>query len=393
MQRIFNLGCKLNQYEGFCLLKKFADSGDVVIVNTCCVTKQAEHKSIKKFRYALRKYPEARIIATGCACRLSPEKFTAADQIIDNIERLDVIKGVMPQSVRIRYFLKIQDGCDQLCSFCIVPRLRNRLWSKSLSAIKREIKWAVAHGYKEVVLVGANIGLYGKECSSSLIELLKSLSRSKNLPRIRLSSLEPQFIDKQIISVLKDLPFCRHFHISIQSADDAVLLSMKRRYRVSELEKKIELVNNSFDAVAIGADVIVGFPNEEQLSFENTYHFIKKEPFSHLHIFPYSPRPGTEALKFGDPISRVEKKRRLWQLKGLIIKKNFHFRKQLSGQRFTIITEVKNKVISGLTDNYVRVIINEHYRSNMMLPVRITQVTEQQTFGEVEKNDGETLSD
>jgi threonylcarbamoyladenosine tRNA methylthiotransferase MtaB len=383
LQKIFNLGCKLNQYEGYCLLEKFANIEDLVIVNTCCVTREAEIKSLKKFRHAIKNYPTCKIIASGCACRLHPEKFAAAHEIIDNVERNILIKDILPHPDRARFFLKIEDGCNEACTYCIVAKVRDKVESKALNAIENEINWAKDLGYKEIVLVGANIGLYGIDRGSSLADLLKFLSTIPDSPRIRLSSIEPKFINREIIKLLKDLPLCRHFHIPVQSADNHILELMKRGYDVSYLENTIHLISDNFHDVAIGGDVIVGFPGEEEKNFLNTFQFIESNPFTHLHVFPYSPRPCTEAYDLGDPVPRNIKRQRLWQLKKLIARKNHQFRKSLQDKIFNIIIEQSGDEVSGLTDNYTRVVVNGDYSENSLLRVKIIKVLEDKTIGKV----------
>lgn len=387
MQKIFNIGCKLNQYEGFCLLKKYADVKDVVIVNTCCVTREAEIKSLKKFRYALKRYPKNTIIATGCACRLYPEKYAHAHEVIDNVERNALIENILPTPEKARYFLKIQDGCSGCCTYCIVSKVREKVESKAIQDIKEEINWARSLGYKEIVLVGANIGLYGNESGASLKHLLIGLRDIPDSPRIRLSSIEPQFIDVDLVACLKDIPFCRHFHIPMQSADDEILSNMKRNYDNAFLNKIVDIIYRSFDDVAIGADIIVGFPTEGEKEYSKTYAFVESNPITHLHVFTYSPRPGTEAFTLGDPVPKAEKKRRLWQLKSLIGKKNYVFRQRLKNKLFTIITEENHSEISGFTDNYVRIIVDGEWRGNELLDVKITDVAREKTFGEVVHTD------
>ncbi len=383
MQKIFNLGCKLNQYEGFCLLKKYADIKDVVIVNTCCVTKAAEAKSFKKFRSALKKYPNSEIIATGCACRVYPEKFSEADKVIDNVQRNFVIKGILPEPNKSRFFLKIQDGCNEACSYCIVSKVRDKIESKTVDEVKLEIDWAKSLGYKEIVLVGANIGLYGVDTGYDLITLLKDISTMPDLPRIRLSSIEPRFVDSELVKILKDLPLCRHFHIPIQSGDNHVLSVMQRGYDTAYLEKMFELISRNFSDVAIGADLIVGFPREGENEFQNTYAFVEDQPLTHLHIFPYSPRPGTQAYESGDPVLPKKKKRRLWELKRMIAEKNYQFRRGLNDKQFDIIIEDDKKNTYGLTDNYIRVYIDEGYSNSNFLRVEISHVAVDKTFGRV----------
>ena len=388
MPKLINLGCKLNQYEGFCLIKKFGHLDDLVVVNTCCVTKEAEQKSLKKYRQALKKYPQGRIIATGCVCRLTPEKFSKAYQVIDNVQRVELIENILPEPGKSRYFLKIEDGCNGTCTFCIVSKIRNTVRSKPLADIVEEVSWAIALGFKEIVLVGANIGLYGFDSGLCLTDLLKTLAEIKDLPRIRLSSIEPQFISDELIADLKQLPFCRHFHIPIQSGDDHVLSGMGRNYDIFRLNKIIELVSTNFTDVAIGADVIVGFPTEGDTEFANTYNFLNTNPFTHLHVFPYSPRPQTEAYSHGNPVPGNLKNGRLWQLKDLIAEKNYQFRLGLIGKNLdAIIEENRDKSSIGLTDNYLRVALDSKQKKNERMKIKITQVTKESTLGSVSSNE------
>ncbi|MEO0142431.1 MAG: radical SAM protein [candidate division WOR-3 bacterium] len=383
MPILYNLGCKLNQYEGICLLEKFSNQKNIVIVNTCCVTREAEIKSKKRLRAAIRKFPGYKIVATGCACQLKSESFSQADEIIDNIQRNEIIRGIFPNPQRARYFLKIEDGCNEPCSFCVVPKLRKRIESKPFSVIKEEIAWARYLGFNEIVLVGANIGLYGIDISSSLIELLRTLANLPDLPRIRLSSIEPRFVNAELIGCLKDLPFCRHFHIPIQSGDDRVLAIMRRGYNHRHLIEIFDLIAANFKGFALSGDVIVGFPNEDNDAFNNTLKLIKENPFTHLHIFPYSLRQVTEAYTLGDPVSILEKKKRLWLLKELIKEKNFEFRRGMLGKVYGAIVEKKNGNTIGLTDNYVRVRISETRQERELVSLRIVKVEKELTQGEV----------
>lgn len=384
MNILFNFGCKLNQYEGFCLLKKFATSDNFIVVNTCCVTKEAEIKSLRKLKQLIRRHPRSRIIVAGCACTLYPEKFSQAHKVINNNARNLLIKGIFPTPEKARYFLKIQDGCNEFCTYCVVPYVRKRLESKPLLEIIREIEWAKSLNFQEIVLVGANIGLYGVDNGSSLFDLLKMLRNIPDLPRIRLSSIEPKFINPELIYSLKDLPFCRHFHIPIQSANNKVLLLMRRNYDASHLERSIALIQENFSDVAIGADVIVGFPFENEKEFFYTYKFIQHNPFTHLHVFPYSPRTNTIAYKYGDPVSYQEKKYRLRLLREMIQEKNYRFRKGLVGKRLNIIVEKNNSNTSGLTDNYIRVKVIEKCKERRLVAIKINEVTRDATFGSID---------
>ncbi|MEO0166040.1 MAG: MiaB/RimO family radical SAM methylthiotransferase [candidate division WOR-3 bacterium] len=378
MALLYNVGCKLNQYEGYCLARCFPD--DTIIVNTCCVTHEAEVKSLKKLRRAKRSFPEKNLIITGCLVHLRPELFTGYTTI-DNEQRNSLINGVFPEVEKARYFLKIEDGCNQTCTFCVVARIRKRLWSKPIEEIRKEIEWARHLGFNEIVLVGANIGLYGLEAGGSLVDLFKELAKIPNLPRIRLSSLEPNFVNSELIAAMKDLPFCRHFHIPIQSGDDRILALMGRSYQVRHLKNIFELIVKNFTDVAIGADIIVGFPQETEEAFNNTFRLIADVPFTHLHIFTYSPRSITPAYNLGDPISPEEKKRRFWVLKELISEKNYRFRQQLLNKTLEAIIEKKGETLKGLTDNYIQVTIPDNLPQRVLKKIKICEVTRNETRG------------
>jgi len=379
LRKLVNLGCKLNQYEGYCLLEKFSEIENLVIINTCCVTKTAEAKSQKKFHRALRQFPDAEIIVSGCACSIHPDRYRQANRVIDNVARNKIIMGVKPKPLRARYFLKIQDGCNLRCSYCIVPKVRDRVESKRPGDIKEEISWARSLGYKEIVLVGANIGLYGQDLGLGLEDMLTTAGKISELPRIRLSSIEPYFINGRLIHALKKIPLCRHFHVPIQSADDSILNKMDRDYDVAYLSEAIDSLHNNFADVAIGTDIIVGFPGEGETEFLNTYRFLSEKPFTHVHVFPYSPRPGTRAYDLGDPISSSEKNNRLWELKKLFKQKNYEFRITLLNKKYGAIIEHKDGESFGLTDNYIKARIDQPCAPNELIDIIITDVGPEHT--------------
>jgi threonylcarbamoyladenosine tRNA methylthiotransferase MtaB len=214
-----------------------------------------------------------------------------------------------------------------------------------------------------------------------LHDLLRALSTVGDLPRIRLSSIEPKFLDAELIACLQDLPFCRHFHIPVQSADNMILDRMNRGYTVDYLQSTIELIHAHFDDCAIGGDIIVGFPGEGEEEFLSTYQFVEKNPFTHLHVFPYSARPGTVASTYCDGVSRHEKRQRLWRLKELIACKNYEFRKRLRGKTLHIIAELRDGLVSGLTDNYVRVHTGSNCTERDLCAITVTDVTPHKTYG------------
>ncbi|OGC43594.1 hypothetical protein A2Y85_05645 [candidate division WOR-3 bacterium RBG_13_43_14] len=376
MPKLINLGCKLNQYDGHALKSLYRGLTDIIIVNTCCVTKEAEIKSLKKFRRALRLNPYAKVIATGCASHHDPGKYNKAYKIINNMERSGLISATKPEPEKARYFLKIQDGCNGKCNYCIVPKVRDRIISKGINEVVNEIEWAHKQAYKEIVLVGANLGLYGFNQDWNLIDLFAELSHMPDIPRIRLSSIEPRFITHNLLIALSSIPFCPHFHIPIQSADDFILARMGRGYSAAEIENKIKLINDRFDRVAIGADIIVGYPGEDDSSFNNTLRFIEKNNFTHLHVFPYSPRPGTAAFDLGDPVPKYVKKNRLHILYDLIKEKQRRFGEQMIGSVVDVIVDKAGLKDSGLTDNYLRVILNHKAKIGDIYKVKIESSNE-----------------
>jgi threonylcarbamoyladenosine tRNA methylthiotransferase MtaB len=377
---LINLGCKLNQYEGYCL-QKHLDDDNTIVVNTCCVTAQATQTSRKKFRRALREHPNHKVIATGCACKLYPEEYKTAHGIISLEERDRIISDVFPLPSRSRYFLKIQDGCIESCTYCIVCVIRNHLSSKSVDRILSEVDWARSHAYREIVLVGANIGLYGIDRSESLLHLLRELQNVRDLPRIRLSSIEPRFISGELISTMQGLPLCRHFHVPIQSGDDTILGKMGRTYTRGELHGNITKLAKAFSGTAIGIDVIVGFPGEDNERFQHTKQLVDDLPITHAHIFPYSPRPHTHAYKLGDPVSAAEKKVRLHELRRLVVSKNFVFRQSLLGQMVEVIIIQSYPKCVGLSDTYIRVELDRTLPKGTIAQATITGVTLSHTRG------------
>lgn len=371
MSELINLGCKVNQYDGYALKSLYGARPDVIIVNTCCVTKEAEIKSLRKYRRALRMNPGSEIIVAGCACVHAPGRYRDAGRLISNRERLKIIHEIEPEPEKARYFLKIQDGCNGKCTYCIVPQVRDQVVSKPIMDIIGEIERAGAKGYREIVLVGANVGLYGSAGEGDLISLCNALSRVAVLPRIRLSSIEPRFINAGLLDALRTLPLCHHFHIPVQSADNHILSRMGRGYSRADLEQKIKLIKDRFHQAAIGADIIVGFPGEDDQKFQSTLEFIDENDFTHLHVFPYSPRPGTAAFGFGDPVTKSRKKQRLHILYDLIKMKQYRFRERMVGSVMETVVDRSGAVSSGLTGNYLPVQLDKKIRVGTLCKVRI----------------------
>ena len=262
MTHLVNLGCKLNQYEGHCLLEYFknknpvkdrdlkiegfSNGANVVIINTCVVTKEAERKSRKRIRQAINQRPKPLVIVSGCLAEQSTLAIDGVDLVLRGEERRFIVEGTFPNPKQTRYFLKIQDGCDSRCSYCIVPIVRGQHCSLPEEKIIQEAKHARDSGYPEIVLTGVNLGAYGKDIGTSLAELLSAMGEIGSLPRLRLSSLEPQFLSLDLIELFTRLPLCRHLHLPLQSADQKVLQIMNRIYDIEKIQIWMKVMLEKF---------------------------------------------------------------------------------------------------------------------------------------------------
>lgn len=347
------LGCKVNQYETSALeslfrakgyeIVDFSSRADVYVINTCTVTHIGDRKSRQLIRRAVRAHPGAQVVVTGCYAQTSPGEIleipgvnlvvgtSDRSQIVELVEKaaggdkpLNVVTDIMKAGVfealpaaldqnRVRGFLKIQEGCNNFCTYCIVPYSRGPLRSRNLQGVLDEAQKLLDQGYKEIVLAGIHTGAYGKDLAGevNLARLVNEISRLKGLYRLRLSSLEPQDIDFDLIDALAASPVvCRHFHLPLQSGDDQVLRRMKRRYDTGRYQALVSRIRDKMPGTAITTDVMVGFPGETEENFMNTVDFIREINFTGLHVFKYSPRRGTAAAAFKDQIAPAEKERR-----------------------------------------------------------------------------------
>ena len=289
---------------------------------------------------------------------------------------------------RTRGFLKIQDGCDNRCSYCIVPFARGNSRSAAPSDVLHEFERLVSNGCPEVVLTGVHIGTYGSDLGQgiNLTDMLKSLILSRDRTRLRLSSIEPNEITEEMITYLGH-GLCRHLHIPLQSGDDAILASMKRRYTSRFYQELIENIAKQVPGIALGADIIVGYPGEGEKEFQNTMRLVELSPLTHLHVFSYSPRPGTPAAEMKDQVPEMIKKERNASLRALGLKKKLLFRKLHLGSELKVVVEDKvdldTGLLTGLTDNYIRVKIYGAKTGDIGKKnnIRINEVKEQSNFG------------
>ncbi|MCK9419422.1 MAG: tRNA (N(6)-L-threonylcarbamoyladenosine(37)-C(2))-methylthiotransferase MtaB [Nitrospirae bacterium] len=414
------LGCKINQFETDALQQDLLSRGnsvvpfdaeaDVYIINTCSVTAKSDTQSRQLIRSAVRRAHGARVVVTGCYAEMRPEeiqKIPGVGLVIGNRDKARISDQVMtmasagsPESLpaseralnalhtRTRGFLKIQDGCDNRCSYCVVPLARGGSRSAKPGVVLREFKHLVDRGCPEVVLTGVHVGSYGSDLEEgiSLTDMLLTLVQARGRTRIRLSSIEPNEITREMINYLGQ-GLCRHLHIPLQSGDDSILASMKRNYNSRFYEDLLEQIASRVPGVALGADIIVGYPGEGEKEFQNTMSLVERSPLTHLHVFSYSPRPGTPAAEMKGQVPEPIKKERSASLRRLGMNKNLLFRKKHQGSKLNVVVEDKldrdTGLLTGLTDNYIRVMISGAKTGDIgkKINIMINEVKEQGNFG------------
>ncbi|MBO4573275.1 MAG: tRNA (N(6)-L-threonylcarbamoyladenosine(37)-C(2))-methylthiotransferase MtaB [Clostridia bacterium] len=408
---VFTLGCKVNSCESSSLMRGLSELGytvsgklcraDLYIINTCAVTKEAEKKSRQAIARAKKYSPDAKIIVTGCASQKSPESFlnkdgvylvTGAinkDKIIDILDQNGVFiddskeyyRRFYPLEVeKVRYYLKIQDGCDNFCSYCIIPYLRGRSRSRDIADVISELDGVTA---SEVVVTGINLSAYSYE-GKKLPDLISALKKYRF--RIRLGSLEDNVVSNELVSALKSLyDFAPHFHLSLQSGSDDVLKKMNRHYTTEAFADSVELIRRNFPDAAVTTDVIVGYPVETDEDFEKTYDFCKKIAFSDIHCFEYSPREGTVGYKLKQLAPDV-KKRRLDRLIGLKYElKKAYIEKYVGKSLSFIVEELKNGYSVGYSANYIRVYVSGRLPVGEKIDVLIKSSFEDGAIAEIVK--------
>jgi threonylcarbamoyladenosine tRNA methylthiotransferase MtaB len=404
---IHTLGCKVNQYDGNSLKNKLLSSGwvwavknaDLSIVNTCAVTHAAIKKARTLINRVVRENPEAKVLVTGCAARVYKEEIISNDILLVKNEKeifkvtetlfchsraggnpefkpsewIPAFTGMTKSENRCRYTIKIQDGCDQFCSYCIVPYARGGLKSRAPEEVIAEIEKAVNGGYEEVVLSGIHLGLYGKENKSEdrslpageagetleenrtqLIVLLKELEKLKGLKRIRISSIEITEVDDELIKFFAQHKImCRHLHLPLQSGCDNILKLMNRPYDTKYFENKIIQIRKAMPDIAISTDVIVGFPGEKDQDFYETKKFVKKMAFSRLHVFSFSNHEKTPAAKFAGKVSEDIIKIRSKQLRELGEELKEKFERKYIGRNLDVLVErASGQSYIGKTEYY-----------------------------------------
>ena len=387
------LGCKVNQYETNAMSEKLVEAGyeiienpndaDICIINTCSVTNMSDRKSRQMIRKVKEKNKNVILVVTGCYAQVSKEEISQmpeVDIIIGNNEKKDILRyieqfiqekylnvqvkdafepiefvdfGIITYSEKTRAAIKVQDGCDRFCSYCIIPYARGRVRSRKPESVINEIKAVAEKGIQEVVITGIHIASYGKDFKNGykLIDLLEEINKIEGIRRIRLGSIEPILITDEFISRLVKLEkICHHFHLSLQSGCDETLKRMNRRYNTSEFKEVVERIRNAYEDVILTTDIIVGFPGETQEEFKCTYEFLKGIKFYKMHVFPYSIRKGTKAAEMPKQIDGTEKERRSKILIELSNQNQLEYNKNYIGKTVEVLIEEDSK---GHTANYI----------------------------------------
>jgi len=396
------LGCKVNQYDTQAMIEALAkdrrivsnkERADIYIINTCTVTNRADQKSRQQIRNVIRKNPESFIAVTGCYAQRFPQRIAEIQGVdlilgnreknsiasflnggeknpepeifvedVDSCSRYDTL-SVSKHRSHSRAFVKIQDGCENYCSYCIIPYVRGKQKSRPLKDTLEEIEGLIRNGFKEIVLTGIRLGSWGEDLNNgfTLALLLKKAHEIEGLRRIRLSSIEPEAQNEDLIDRIAQLPrVCRHLHVPVLSGDDQTLKAMNRPYDTFYYQDLIESIREKMEGVAITTDIMVGFPGEVKKEFENTYNFVKKMKFAKMHVFRYSPRPGTLAAQLKGKVGEQESKKRSERLLGLSLKMQEEFSRLFLGETLEVLVEKRrrNNYLTGFTNNYIRVIFN-----------------------------------
>jgi len=415
------LGCRLNSSEtgtiahGFTergyKIVPFGDKADVVMVNTCTVTDSADSTCRNLIRKAHKSSPEGKIVVVGCYAQMEPQKIAAiqgVDLILGTAEKykiFDYLEEEKGQIInvdmtnefwgastthsdsRTRAFLKIQDGCNYICSYCIIPQARGRSRAISPDKALASAKNLIGQGYKEIVLTGVNIGEYEDASGTPFYKLVQSLLSLNGLERLRLSSVEPNTINDDLLKVLKDSPkYMDHFHIPLQSGNDEVLKSMRRKYSVSQYSEVIHKIKEAFPNAGVGADIILGHPGETEEQFLDTFNLLRKLPITHFHPFPFSKRKGTLSAKMEKQIPQQVKKDRVRLITDLGKAKLHDFMTDFVGTTNQVLFEHRadDGLFEGHTTNFLKVKVeSSEDLSNQIIPVKLEAISDGKLLGQI----------
>ncbi|MCL1996101.1 MAG: tRNA (N(6)-L-threonylcarbamoyladenosine(37)-C(2))-methylthiotransferase MtaB [Defluviitaleaceae bacterium] len=393
------LGCKVNSYDTAAMLSQFSSKGytieedfdavaDVYLINTCTITNLGDKKSRQMIRRARANNPSALVVAAGCYAQVAPKDVAAIEGVnivIGNKDRTNIVNVVESYTgnqthiynadlryekifeelklesagTKTRAFVKIQEGCDQFCSYCIIPYARGRSRSRDITNIVSEVELLCKKGYKEVVLTGIHVASYGKDLqNTSLADVIKEVHQISGVERIRLSSIEPGAATESFVSEISKLPkVCDHFHLSLQSGSNKILAAMSRKYRTGDFFRAVAMLRKSMPKVSITTDVIVGFPGESDKDFAETVSFVESIGFAGIHIFPFSAKKGTKAHGFGEQVSPQTKNHRAKVLKEVEERQRKQFVVDNVGEKLKVLYETKidNETYEGYSTNYIKV--------------------------------------
>ena len=419
---LHNLGCKVNAYEVEAMQQllenagyetvPFEEGADVYVINTCTVTNIADRKSRQMLHKAKKMNPDAIVVATGCYAQADTEKLkedTAVDLILGNNQKTKIVEAleeyekehakqvqvieinhtkeyeelsISSTAEHVRAYIKVQDGCNQFCTYCIIPFARGRVRSRKIEEVLSEVETLAAKGYKEVVLTGIHLSSYGvdfpKEERESLLSLIQAVSRVEGISRIRLGSLEPRIITEEFLEgIVKTGKVCPHFHLSLQSGCNKTLKNMNRRYSAQEYAEKCELIRKFYPAPALTTDVIVGFPQETEEDFEESYEFVKKIHFYETHIFKYSRRHGTKAASMDGQLTEAAKAQRSDRMLELHEIRAREYEEAMIGKKMELLLEEEIEIDGrpwyvGHSREYVRAVISktDAHRVNDLVTVK-----------------------
>jgi len=434
--RIITLGCKVNQYESAAFKTGFVDAGlkiaargdaaAIVVINTCAVTGSAGAQSRRAIHQALRNYPGAKVVICGCYAELAAAEL-ASDKnlqgrnfiLIGNSTKDQLVGSVLSDATiggqtllgriadakeicrlpvrrfgdRVRAYLRIQDGCESFCTYCIVPYTRGPSRSLAPAEVIDQARIFADEGHREIVLTAIHLGNYGKDLpeAPSLVTLLDQLTRATPNVAYRLSSLEPLEIDTSLLSLMRNRPdnIQPHLHIPLQSGDNEILHRMNRRYTVEQFRRVIELCRTSLPDAAIGVDILVGFPGETPSHFQAMHSFLQSLDITYLHVFPYSIRPGTKAASFPDQVAKSIKEERVAILRKLSDDKRVTFHRCQLGRTWPVLVEGRRDgdgMLKGFTANYIPVSFNGPDRLvQQVVPVKLVELQENSVLGEIQQ--------
>lgn len=422
----YTLGCKVNQYDTEAVLENFKEAGyevvefhefaDVYVVNTCTVTHLSDRKCRQMLRKTKKINPDSILVAMGCYAQIAGDKIKEQVEEIDIIvgtdkrqqivelvdafdrekhETISVVSNIMDVrefeemtvshiGERTRVYVKVQEGCNNYCTYCIIPYTRGRIRSRKEDQVYEEVKRLAGLGFKEIILTGIHVLAYGKDLGdTNLIQLLKRVHSIEGVERIRMSSIEPIAINEAFIEALREMPkVCHHFHLSLQSGSDTVLKRMNRKYTTKEYAESVEALRALWPDVAVTTDIIVGFPGETDEEFEETLAFVKKVKLSQIHIFPYSAREGTPAARRTDQIAPEvkEKREKALAAEEKVLRKAFMDR--FIGQEMEVLFEKHHEgYVAGYTSNYLRVqVAGDEYLENTIGMVKIEKQLDEHTL-------------